>query len=139
MVIPRFVAWALLGAGIQVHGEGTQTRCFCDVEDVVRAVILMLDSQAAVGQIFNVGSEEEVSIRELAERVLEATGSPSKVVSIPYEEVYGDQYEDMLRRSPDTAKIRRALGWTPNHDLNAIIKRTIDYAHEVGPESLLGD
>ena len=138
MVIPRFVAWALLGQEIQVYGEGTQTRCFCDVEDVVRALILMLDSQAAVGQVYNIGSEEEVSIRELAERVVEATGSSSKVSLIPYDDVYGDQYEDMLRRVPDTSKIRRALGWTPNNDLGAIIKRTIDYAHEVGPETLLG-
>ena len=138
MVIPRFVAWALLGQEIQVYGEGTQTRCFCDVEDVVRAVVLMLDSQAAVGQIYNVGSEEEVSIRELAERIVAATGSSSKISLIAYDDVYGDQYEDMLRRSPDTAKIRRALGWAPAHDLNAIIKRTIDYAHEVGPETLLG-
>jgi UDP-glucose 4-epimerase len=138
MVIPRFVAWALLGQEIQVYGEGTQTRCFCDVEDVVRAVVLMLDSQPAVGQVFNVGSEEEVSIRELAERIVDATGSASKISLIPYDDVYGDQYEDMLRRSPDTTKIRRALGWAPQHDLNGIIKRTIDYAHEVGPETLLG-
>ncbi len=138
MVIPRFIAWAMLGQEIQVYGEGTQTRCFCDVEDVVRAMVLMLDNQAAVGQIFNVGSEEEVTIRELADRVLEATGSSSNVSLISYDDVYGDQYEDMLRRSPDTAKIRRTLGWTPNHDLNTIIKRMIDYAHEVGPERLLG-
>jgi UDP-glucose 4-epimerase len=91
-----------------------------------------------VGDVFNVGSEEEISIRELAEKILEATGSSSTIRFIPYEEVYGDQYEDMLRRAPDTSKIRRAIGWRPHHDLNAIIKRTVEYAHEAGPESLLG-
>lgn len=138
MVVPRLVAQALLGQELTIYGDGNQTRCFCDVEDVVQAVIGLLDEPAAIGEIFNVGSEEEVSIRGLADRILEATGSSSKVTLIPYMDVYGDQYEDMLRRSPDTSKIRGAIGWTPRHDLDAIIKRTIEYAHEVGPETLLG-
>ena len=138
MVIPRLVAQAILGEEMTIFGDGTQTRCFCDVEDVVRAVVLLLDGPAAVGQVFNVGSEEEVSILELAEKIREQTGSASPMRLIPYMEVYGDQYEDMLKRSPDTTKIRRTLGWTPQHTLDAIIKRTIDYAHEVGPETLLG-
>jgi UDP-glucose 4-epimerase len=138
MVVPRLVAQALLGRDLTVYGDGRQTRCFCDVEDVVRAVLGLLDTPAAVGDVFNVGSEEEVSILDLAERIIEATGSSSVVKLVPYEDVYGDQYEDMLRRAPDTAKIRQAIGWRPQHDLNAIVKRTIEYAHDVGPESLLG-
>jgi UDP-glucose 4-epimerase len=137
MVIPRLVAQAILGREVTIYGDGTQTRCFCDVEDVVRAVLLLLDDQSVVGEIFNIGSEEEVSISELAGRIVEQTGSSSPIRFIPYDEVYGDQYEDMLRRVPDTSKIRRTIGWTPNHDLDAIIKRTIDYAHEVGPQTLL--
>ena len=138
MVIPRLVSQALLGEELTIFGDGSQSRCFCDVEDAVRAIVLMLDDSSSVGQIYNVGSEEEVTIKELAERICEQTGSPSKLTFIPYDEVYGDQYEDMLRRVPDTTKIRRALGWRPQHDLNAIIKRTIDYAEEIGPEILLG-
>jgi UDP-glucose 4-epimerase len=137
MVVPRLVAQALLDRPLTIYGDGKQTRCFCDVEDVVRAVMGLLDEPSATGDVFNVGSEEEVSILELAERIGEATGSKSEPTFISYEEVYGDQYEDMLRRVPDTSKIQGALGWTPRHDLNAIIKRTIGYAHEIGPENLL--
>jgi UDP-glucose 4-epimerase len=138
MVIPRLVAKAVLGEPLTIYGDGTQTRCFCDIEDVVRAVVLMLDEDVAVGEIFNIGSEEEVSIRELAERILEQAGSRSALEYLSYDEVYGDQYEDMLRRVPDTTKIRTVLGWTPTHDLNSIIKRTIAYANDVGPQTLLG-
>jgi UDP-glucose 4-epimerase len=137
MVIPRLVAQAMLGNELTIFGDGTQTRCFCDVTDVVRAVILLLDSDQAIGEVYNVGSEEEVSIVELAERIKQAARSSSDLRFIPYGEVYGDQYEDMLKRSPDTTKIRNALGWIPEHDLNSIIERTIAYANEVGPEALL--
>jgi UDP-glucose 4-epimerase len=109
------------------------------VSDVVRAVIGLLDEPKAVGEVFNVGSEEEISIAELAQRVITATGSASTCRTVPYGEVYGDQYEDMLRRAPDTSKIRRTIGWRPQHDLDAIVKRTIEYAHEAGPETLLAE
>ena len=138
MVIPRLVSQAILGEPLTIYGDGNQSRCFCDVEDAVRAIVLMLDEDAAVGEIFNVGSEEEVSIRSLAERIVEQTGSGSTLSFLTYDEVYGDQYEDMLRRVPDTTKIRTTLGWEPQLDLTAIIKRTIDWAHEVGPNKLLG-
>ncbi len=138
MVIPRLVAQAVLGEPLTIFGDGTQSRCFCDVTDAVRAVVLMLDSDVAVGEIFNVGSEEEVTIRELAQRIIEQTGSASELTFVSYAEAYGDQYEDMQRRVPDTAKIRAVLGWEPRHDLSAIIKRTIDHAHDVGPQTLLG-
>src|SRR5581483_8689759 len=98
MVIPRLVSQALIGENLTVHGDGSQTRCFCDVEDVIRAVMGLLDSKAAVGEVFNIGTEEEVSIRELGERIIDITGSTSKLEFIPYEQVYGDQYpaEEMM-------------------------------------------
>lgn len=138
MVIPRLVSQALLGREVTVYGDGSQTRCFCDVDDVVRAVVGLLDEPDAVGQVFNIGSEEEVTIRELAERIVRAAGSGSEIRLVPYAEVYGDQYEDMLRRVPDTSKIRDLLRWAPAHDLDAIIKRTIDYTLEVGATNVLG-
>ncbi len=138
-VLPRFVAQALLGQQLTIYGDGSQTRCFCDVEDVVRAVIGLLDEDRAVGDAFNVGSEEETSVRDLADRIIEATGSPSQVRLIDFNEVYGSTFEDIPRRVPNTRKIRELLGWTPQHDLSSIIKRTIGYATDVGPESLLSE
>jgi UDP-glucose 4-epimerase len=138
MVVPRLVSQALIGTELTVYGDGSQTRCFCDVDDVVRAVVGLLDEPDAVGEVYNIGSEEEVTIRDLAERIVRATGSGAEIRYIPYAEVYGDQYEDMLRRVPDTSKVRDLLGWAPAHDLDAIIKRTIAYALEVGPTHVLG-
>jgi nucleoside-diphosphate-sugar epimerase len=137
-VLPRLVAQALAGQDMTLYGDGSQTRCFCDVEDVVRGMVGLLDHEAAVGEAFNLGSEQEVSMCELAERIVEVSGSASHVAFRPFEDVYGPDYEDIPRRIPDTTKIRRLLDWAPQHDLNSIIKRTIDYAHEVGPASLLG-
>src|SRR5205807_1818546 len=138
MVLPRLVAQALAGMDLTVYGTGTQTRCFCDVEDVVRAVISLIDHPDAVGEAFNVGSDEEITIGDLAERILKITGSKSSVRQLTYDEVYGDQYEDMLRRVPDTTKIRTLLDWTPTHDLDSIIRRTAACAERVGPASMLG-
>ncbi|MEX0874361.1 MAG: GDP-mannose 4,6-dehydratase [Actinomycetota bacterium] len=138
-VLPRLVAQALLGRDLTIYGDGTQTRCFCDVEDVVRALVGLLDSDQAVGEAFNVGSEEEISVAGLADRVLDATGSASTMRSVPFEQVYGPTFEDIVRRVPDTRKIRKLLGWAPAHDIDSIIKRTIGYAHEVGPENLLAE
>lgn len=137
MVIPRFVAQALLGDELTVYGDGSQTRCFCDVADVVRAVLALIDEPRATGEVFNVGSTEEVTIGGLAERIVAAAGSESGIRHVPYEEVYGDQYEDMLHRVPDISKVGNLIGWAPSHDLESIIKRTITYAREVGPEALL--
>src|SRR5579871_1291294 len=102
MVIPTFVRQALSGRPITVHGDGSQTRCFCDVSDVIDAVMKLMDHPGAVGQVFNVGSTEEVSIAELAEVVKVAAGSDSEIVQIPYSEAYEDGFEDMPRRVPDT-------------------------------------
>ncbi|HVL80686.1 MAG TPA: GDP-mannose 4,6-dehydratase [Actinomycetota bacterium] len=137
MVVPRLVAQALLGRPLTVYGDGSQTRCFCHVSDVVRAVVGLLDRPEAAGEPYNVGSNEEVSILELAHRIAARTGSASSIEFVPYEEVYGDQYEDMLRRAPDTTKLRNLLGWEPSHDLDSIIDATVDWAHTVGPERLL--
>lgn len=137
-VLPRLVSQALLGAPLTIYGDGSHTRCFCDVEDVVRAVVGLLDSDAALGEAFNVGSTDEVTILQLAERILELSGSASEISYRPYADVYGENYEDIPRRVPDTSKLRGLIGWTPTHDLNAIVKRMIDHAHEVGPDTLLG-
>jgi UDP-glucose 4-epimerase len=138
MVVPRFAALALLGEDLTIYGDGNQSRCFCDVEDVVRAVMGLLDDPRWSGEVYNIGADEEVTIKELAERVISAAGSSSSLRYLTYDEVYGDQYEDMLRRVPDTGKIRARIGWTPSHDLDAIVKRAIAYATEAGPASLLG-
>jgi UDP-glucose 4-epimerase len=137
-VLPRLVSQALLGEPLTLYGDGSQTRCFCDVEDVVRAVTGLLDGEAALGEAFNIGSTDEVSIAELAQRILELSGSASELSHVPYADVYGDNYEDIPRRVPDTSKIHDLIGWTPTHDLNAIVKRMIDHAYEVGPDQLLG-
>ncbi|MGH7859161.1 MAG: GDP-mannose 4,6-dehydratase, partial [Candidatus Binatia bacterium] len=136
-VLPRLVAQALLGRELTIYGDGTQTRCFCDVEDAVRAVVGLLDEPKATGEVFNVGSEEEISIHGLAERVLEVTGSSSAITCVPYDQAYGEGYEDIPRRVPDTAKIRNLLGWVPHYDLDGIIKRQIAFATDVGPQTLL--
>ena len=105
MVVPTFVKQALTGRPITIHGDGSQTRCFTDVGDVVRALVALMDHPGAVGEVFNIGSSEEVAIRSLAERVKALTHSGSEIVSIPYELAYGEGFEDMPRRVPDLAKI----------------------------------
>lgn len=125
MVIPTFVRQALSGRPITVHGDGSQTRCFCDVTDVVGAVVALMDHPDAVGQVFNVGSTEEVSIAELAEVVKVAAGSRSDIVQIPYSEAYEDGFEDMPRRVPDTTKVRDLVGFRPTKTLDQIVDRVI--------------
>jgi UDP-glucose 4-epimerase len=117
MVVPSFVRAALAGRDLRVFGDGTQRRCFCHVDDVVAALCALMVRDDCYGEVFNVGSTEEVTIAELAERVLVMTGSESSVVTVPYEEAYEEGFEDMLRRVPDTSKIHARLGWTPTKDL----------------------
>ena len=128
MVVPRFVEQALAGRPLTIYGDGTQRRCFCHVSDVVAALQALLASSEAEGQVFNVGTQEEVSIRGLADKVLDVTGSSSDVVVIPYDEAYEHGFEDMPRRVPDTARIRGLIGWEPTRDLDRIIK---DVAAEI--------
>ena len=126
MVIPRFVAQAMAGKPLQVHGDGKQSRCFLHVRDVVSALLKLVDHPGAVGEVFNVGSQEEVSIEELARRVIRITRSPSQIVYVPYAEAYEAGYEDMPRRVPDITKIHTLIGFTPTMNLDQVIQSVVD-------------
>ncbi|GAA3088731.1 NAD-dependent epimerase/dehydratase family protein [Streptosporangium carneum] len=130
MVIPRLVEQALRGVPLTVFGDGTQTRCFAHVADVVDALVRLLDHEAAVGQTFNIGSADEVSILELAKSVIELTGSTAGVDLIPYAEAYVAGFEDMTRRVPDTTKLRMLTGWEPRRRLDDILVETIAHARQ---------
>jgi UDP-glucose 4-epimerase len=125
MVVPRFVSAALAGRPLEIHGDGTQTRCFCHVQDTIRALTSLMDADNVSGEIFNVGSTEQVTINELAQRVLERTRSHSKTVGVPYDEVYGQGIEDMLHRQPSIDKITGAVGWEPTFGLDGILEDVI--------------
>ncbi len=127
MVIPRFVRWALAGEPIQVYGDGQQTRCFANVSDVVAAIVGLADRPAAEGEVFNVGSQEEITIRDLAHRVKERAGSASPIELIPYQEAYEKGFEDMRRRVPGTDKINALLGWEPKKNLDQTLDEVIAY------------
>lgn len=122
MVIPRLVEQALRGQAITVYGTGDQTRCFCHVSDVIGALLGLMSEPDAEGKVFNVGSQSEISIGDLAQRVVEVTGSASEIVRIPYDEAYETGFEDMQRRRPDTSRINNLMGWQPTRDLDTIIK-----------------
>jgi UDP-glucose 4-epimerase len=121
MVVPRLVGQALEGEPLSVYGDGTQTRCFCHVADVVRALAALLDEPGARGGVFNVGTTEEISILELARLIIELTGSSSEIRFTPYDRAYGKGFEDMYRRVPDIAKIRTLTGWSPDRTLEHVI------------------
>jgi len=127
MVVPRFVHAALKNEAIDVHGDGSQSRCFGHVLDVVDGLTKMMENPACFGQVVNLGNDEEVTIKELAERAIQMTGSKSEIRYIPYEDVYGDGFEDMQRRVPCLDKARRLIGYQPTHSLNDIIN---DVANE---------
>jgi UDP-glucose 4-epimerase len=145
MVLPRFVDQALRGEDLTVHGDGSQSRCFCHVADVVEAVLGLLDDPRAEGEVFNVGSTEEVSIRDLAERVIRISGSSSGIRYVPYEEAYADGFEDMRRRVPDISRIGSLTGWSPKRTLDEIIAEMVelgrvgDLAPQTPARSPLGD
>jgi UDP-glucose 4-epimerase len=126
MVIPRFVSAALAGRPIEIHGDGTQTRCFCHVQDTIRGLTGLMDGPSS-GEIFNVGSTERVTIGELAQRVLELTGSGSEIVYVPYDQVYGQGIEDMLHRQPAIGKITGAVGWEPERSLDQILADVVQH------------
>jgi UDP-glucose 4-epimerase len=127
MVIPTFVKQALAGRPITVYGDGTQSRCFGYVGDVVGALIKIMDHPLAVGQVFNIGSNQEITILELAQRVKELTGSDSEIVFLPYDEAYEEGFEDMPRRVPDIRKVNELVGFQPNKDLDGILQTVIDF------------
>jgi UDP-glucose 4-epimerase len=121
MVVPRFVEQALSGQDLQIYGDGTQSRCFCHVYDVVQALIKLVDDRQSSGQVFNIGSTREISIQELADLIISRLGSSSQTRSIPYEQAYGDGFEDMLRRVPCIDRIRETVGWEPTLTIEDII------------------
>ena len=127
MVIPRFVQQALAGKPLTVYGTGEQTRCFCNVKDTVRAVAALAARPEAVGEIYNVGSQEEITMRALAERVLARTGSAAGIVSVPYDQAYEVGFEDMLRRVPSIEKVKHAIGWQPTIKLDETLDEVIGY------------
>jgi UDP-glucose 4-epimerase len=128
MVIPRFVERALAGEPLEVHGDGTQTRSFCHVSDTVRALAGLMDATEISGEIYNVGSGERIRIVDLAARVLQATGSNSALVFVPYDQVYEQGIEDTLHREPSINKIRDAIGWAPERDLHTILADVVAHA-----------
>jgi UDP-glucose 4-epimerase len=143
MVIPRFVSQALRGKPLQVYGDGQQSRCFCDVQDAVQAIIGLADCESAVGEIFNIGTDHEITILELAEQVLSqvrqakgsalaAASSPqdSEIVFVPYDQAYEAGFEDMRRRVPNLSKIQTHIGWQPTISFEQTLERAIRYQRD---------
>jgi UDP-glucose 4-epimerase len=126
MVIPRFVNQALRDEPLTVYGDGTQQRCFCFVGDIVNALVLLIEKEAAYGQVFNLGGTEEVSIRDLADRIILRTGSSSSIRVIPYDEAYEAGFEDMERRVPDTTRAFDMVGFEPTKKLDDIIDSVVE-------------
>jgi UDP-glucose 4-epimerase len=135
MVIPTFVKQALAGRPITVYGDGKQTRCFGFVGDVVGALMKLMDRSDSVGQVYNIGSNEEISILQLAEKVKELTNSDSEIVFVPYDEAYEEGFEDMPRRVPDITKINQLVGFRPEMTLEGILQSVISF-HSGRPSSL---
>jgi UDP-glucose 4-epimerase len=132
MVVPTFVRQALSGADITVYGTGEQRRCFADVSDVLDALLSLVATPSAFGQVFNVGSDQEISINGLAELVCEATGGESQIVHAPYEEAYEDGFEDLQRRVPDLGRLEGAIGFKPTTPIETIVDRVIAHARGHG-------
>ena len=130
-VVSNFIIQALLDRDLTVYGDGTQTRSFCHVADAVQALTGLMDAGRISGEIFNVGSPERIRIIDLAERVKQATGSTSEIAFVPYEQVYGQGIEDTLHREPRIEKIREAIGWRPERELEQILSDVIDYIRTV--------
>jgi UDP-glucose 4-epimerase len=130
MVVPRFIAQALRGEPLTVYGDGSQSRSFTSVYDVIRAVTKLMDTKAAEGDVFNVAGHSEITILKLAELVIERTGSSSTIVSVPFEEVYGEGFEDMVRRAGDTTKLEKMTGFRCETSLVETVDRMIEFARE---------
>ncbi len=130
MVIPRFIGEAMRNDPIVVYGDGQQSRCFCDVSDVVRALIGLSEHPQAPGKLFNIGSQEEITIRDLAERVKRLTNASSPIQLLPYDQAYAPGFEDMRRRLPDTSRVRALLGWQPRYTLDETLTRIYAFMQE---------
>jgi UDP-glucose 4-epimerase len=131
MVVPTFVRQALRKQPITVYGDGSQQRCFCDVRDVVAAILLLADGTSVTGEVFNIGSQEEISILELAQRIQKLTGSCSAIQLIPYAQAYGEGFEDMAYRKPNISRVRDRVGWSPQYHLDEILERIIAYENRL--------
>jgi len=131
MVIPNFVRQALAGQPITVFGDGTQSRSFTYVGDVVKAMLALIDEPRAIGQVFNIGNGKEISIRELAEKVKQMTGSKSEIVMVPYDKAYEAGFEDMSRRVPDIGRIQALVGYTPTVELDETLSRVIEHFRQL--------
>jgi UDP-glucose 4-epimerase len=129
MVVPRFIQQALKNEDITVYGSGDQTRCFGYVEDVIGALTGLMANSEALGHIFNIGSDQEISINDLAKKIIELTNSKSEIKRIPYAEVYGSNFDDMLHRRPDLSKIKATIGYQAKYNLEDSLKKIIDYFH----------
>ena len=134
MVVPRFVKQALSNEALTVYGDGQQSRCFTHVSDAVRAMIALMDADHTVGEVYNIGSEQEIRIADLAERIRVLTDSESEIAFTPYEQVYGENFEDMPRRVPSLEKIRKAIGFEPKVGLDETLQSVIDYERSVEPQ-----
>ena len=134
MVLPRFVTAALAGEPLIVHGDGRQKRCFCSILDVVEGLLRVPQTPEAAGSVMNLGSDEEIAILGLAERVIALTGSSSKIEFKSYEEVFGSDFEDMRRRVPSLDRARRLIGWQPKYTIDDIIRQVIDDKQKRGSE-----
>ncbi|MHC4221174.1 MAG: GDP-mannose 4,6-dehydratase [Planctomycetota bacterium] len=126
MVVPRFVQSALENDNVQIYGNGKQSRCFCYVGDLVDAIISLIDREKAWGQVYNIGSTEEISIEGLADKIIAMTGSKSEKEFVPYEKAYGMAIEDLMRRVPGIERIKEVIGWEPSTSLDEILKIIID-------------
>lgn len=127
MVIPKFVRSALSGRDLHVYGDGQQSRCFCHVGDVVTGLMGLMDDPKNVGRVYNIGSNEEITIQALAEKVVDFCDSSSNILSLSYEEAYEEGFEDMMRRVPDTSRINEAIGWAPTRSLEDILGDIVEY------------
>jgi UDP-glucose 4-epimerase len=125
MVVPRLVSQALAGQPLTVYGNGRQTRCFCHVADVVQALFSLATEERAYGNVFNVGATAEISILDLADLIIDVTGSRSEISLIPYDEAYGEGFEDMYRRVPDTTKVRELIDWHPTRTLEDVVQDVV--------------
>ena len=127
MVIPTFVKNALLDHPLTIYGDGKQTRCFADVDDVVDGMIKLMNIKKAEGKIFNIGNDKDISIEELAKKIKKMTNSKSKIEYIKYEDAYEEGFEDMRQRKPDLSKIKKFLDFKPNYNLEKILERIINH------------
>lgn len=130
MVVPRFVQWALRNEPIQIYGTGRQTRCFCYIQDLVDAVTALMHCDEAAGRVFNIGSGEEITMEALADKIIAITGSTSRKEFVPYVVAYGRPIEDMMRRVPNTERIRQAIGWQPKTNLDETLRTIVEYYRE---------